>query len=120
MTLAYGLMIVGALVVVLGLTLVFKRSGTAKIIFGIVLTAAGLGCIGVGYTIDQRTEVTYMVAEITAVSARDTDNTYRVSLKGVGTTDTWVYVSDSQLILFPEGEQITMEKRQIKALRSEQ
>ncbi len=119
MTLSLGLMIAGALVAVLGLMLLLKHSGTVKILLGIVLAAAGLGCVGVGYTIDQRTEVTYTVSEITPVSARDTDNIYRVSLKGVGTTDTWVYVDDSQLVLFPKGEQITMEKRQIKALHSE-
>lgn len=119
MTLALGLMIAGALVTVFGLLLLLRHNGSLKILFGIVLAAAGLGCAGVGYTLDQMTKVTYTVSEITAVSARDADNVYRVSLKGVDTTDTWVYVNESQLVLFPEGEQVTMEKRQIKALRDE-
>lgn len=112
-----GVMVIGGLVALLGALLLINHNGGAKIIIGIVMAALGLAGVGVGYTLDQRVEVTYTVAEITEVSARDTNNEYRVTLKSEGGTDTWIYVNDNQLAAFPKGESVTLTKRQIKVYR---
>lgn len=115
MNMGIGIMIAGGLIAVFGLLLLFNHSGNAKIILGIVLAAAGLGGVGVGYTMDQKTEVTYTVVEITDVSVRDDNKQYRVTLKSEKGTDTWIYVNSNLLYKFPKGEAVTMRKRELKA-----
>ena len=111
------IMVLGGLVALIGALLLFNHNGGAKIIIGIVLAALGLGGAGVGYTIDQGVETTYTVTAITALSIRDTDNEYRVTLKAENGTETWIYLNDNQLAAFPEGSQVTMTKRQVKLYR---
>ncbi len=114
-----GVMVIGGLVALLGVLLLINHNGGAKIIIGIVMAAAGLAGVGVGYTLDQRVEVTYTVHEITQISARDTDNEYRVTLRSESGTETWIYVNDNQLYLFPKDEQVTMSKSSLKAYRDQ-
>lgn len=116
MALSLGLMIGGGLVALLGFIMLFTKMGGAKIIGGIVIATAGLACIGVGYTLDQYTEVTYTVVDITLVSVKDEDEDYRVTLRDENGIDIWVYVNDNQLYKFPKNEQVTMQKRMLKAL----
>ncbi len=120
MSLGIGIMIAGGLVAVLGLLLLFNRSGTGMLILGIVLAAVGLGGVGVGYTMDQQREVTYTVVEITDVSVRDDNKQYRVTLKSESGTETWIYVNDNQLMNFPKDSQITMQKRELKTYKEQQ
>ncbi len=117
MSIGIGIMIIGGLVAVLGLLLL--KGGGGKTIAGIIIAVVGLAGLGVGYTMDQRTEVTYTVTEITAVSSRDTDNNYRVTLKAENGSETWIYVTDDQLISFPKDKQVTMTKSRLKELRKE-
>jgi hypothetical protein len=112
--LGIGIMVIGGLFAVLGVLLLLNHNGGAKIIIGIVMAAAGLAGAGVGYTIDQKVEVTYTVSDITAVSARDSNNVYRVKLVSDGGVDTWIYLNDNQLPAFPQGEKVTLTKRQLK------
>lgn len=119
MSLGIGLMIGGGLLALLGVLLLFNHNGTAKIVVGIILACVGLGALGVGYTMDQKTEVTYTVVSITAISAREENNSYRVTLKAEGGAETWVYVNDNQLYIFPEGEQVTMTKSMLKTYREQ-
>lgn len=114
-----GVMVIGGLVALLGVLLLINHNGGAKIIIGIVLAALGLGGVGIGYTLDQRVEVTYTVAGITQISARDENNEYRVTLKSESGTETWIYVNDNQLYAFPNGEQVTLSKSQVKAYRDQ-
>lgn len=119
MSLGIGMMIGGGLFALLGVLLLFNHNGIGKIIGGIVMAVVGLGCLGVGYSLDQKTEITYTVTEITAVSARDDNNEYRLTLKPENGAETWIYVNDNQLILFPKGEQVTLTKREVKAYREQ-
>ena len=117
--LGIGVMVIGGLFALLGVMLLINHNG-AKIIIGIVMAALGLAGVGVGYTLDQRVEVTYTVVDITAVSARDKDNSYRVTLQSDGGTETWIYVNDSQLYSFPKDEEVTLTKRQLKYYRDQE
>ena len=119
MALSLGLMIAGGLVAVLGFIMLFTKIGTAKIIGGIVLATLGLGCIGVGYTLDQFSEVTYTVVDVSLVSVKDTNDDYRVTLRDENGIDTWIYVNENQLHAFPKNEQVTMQKRQVKVFRDQ-
>lgn len=119
MSLGIGLMIGGGLVAVLGVLLLLNHNGVAKMVVGLILAVVGLGVLGVGYTMDQKTEVTYTVVEITAVSARQENNNYRVRLKAEGGTDTWIYVNDSQIDMFPKDGQVTMTKSMLKTYRNQ-
>lgn len=114
-----GVMVIGGLIALLGVLLLINHNGGAKIIIGIILAALGLGGVGVGYTLDQRVEVTYTVAGITQISARESNNEYRVTLRGEAGTETWIYVNDNQLYLFPESEQVTMSRAQLKVYRDQ-
>ncbi len=117
MTLSLGLMIGGALVAVLGIILLLTRMGSFKILFGIVLAVVGLGAVGVGYTLDQFTEVTYSVVEAIPVSVRDDENQYRVTLKDENGIDTWIYVQGEQLGNYQKGNKVTMLKSQVRSLQ---
>ncbi len=119
MTLGIGIMIAGGLLGVLGAMFLINHSGMSKVIVGIILLAVGLGGLAAGYGMDQNQEVTYTVTEVTAVSARDTDNVYRVTLKAESGTETWIYLTDNQLTLFPKNEQVTMRKKQLKVYTQE-
>lgn len=119
MSIGIGMMIGGALIAVLGLLLLFNHSGTAKIVTGLLLACVGLGCLGIGYTLDQKTEVTYTVVEITDVSVRDDNKQYRVTLKGANGTETWIYVNDNQLYRFPKEESVTLLKSELKSFRDQ-
>ena len=120
MSLSLGLMIGGALVAVLGAILTFTKMGSFKILFGIVLAVIGLGALGVGYTLDQFTDVTYSVVSAVPVSARDDEACYRVTLREQSSgIETWVYVRNDQLISYPNGGTVTMKKSQMKALRDQ-
>ena len=117
--LGIAVMVLGGLVALIGVLLLVNHSGGAKVIGGIVLAALGLAGVGVGYTLDQHVEVTYTVSEITEVSARDTNQVYRVTLKSEAGTDTWIYLNDNQIAAFPEGEQVTLKKSQVKMYKDQ-
>jgi len=116
MTLSTGMWVLigGALVAVLGLLLLLNHGRIATIIFGILFLVAGLCAAKVGYDLDQTTQEEYTVTEITAVTARDTNNNYRVTLKNEAGVETWIYVNDDNLYRFPLDETITITKEQIK------
>ena len=117
--LGIGVMVIGGLFALLGVLLMINHNGGAKIIIGLVMAAVGLGGVGVGYTLDQKVEVTYTVSKVQEVSARDTNNEYRVTLHPESGADTWIYVNDNQLMKFQEGKQITMTKREVKMLKEQ-
>ena len=117
--LGVSVMVLGGLVALIGVLLLINHSGGAKVIGGIVLAALGLAGVGVGYTLDQHVEVTYTVKEITEVSARDTNQVYRVTLKPESGAETWIYVNDSQLYTFPKGEEVTLTKSQVKMYKEQ-
>ena len=114
-----GVMVIGGLFALLGVMLLLNHNGGAKIIIGIVMAAIGLGGVGVGYTLDQRVEVTYTVEEITDVSVREDNKQYRITLKSDGGTETWIYVSDNQLFKFPQDEKVTLTKQELKGYRDQ-
>ena len=116
MTLTTGLYILigGALVAVLGFLLLCNHGKTLTIILGILFLVAGLCGIKVGYDLDQSTETVYTVTEITAVTARDNNNNYRVSIKNQAGVETWIYVKEENLFRFPKDEEITMTKKEVK------
>lgn len=117
--LGIGIMVIGGLVALLGAMLLINHSGGGKIIAGILMATLGLAGVGVGYTIDQKVEVTYTVSDITQISERAENNEYRVTLKSESGTDVWIYVNDNQLITFPKGEKVTMTKHQLKIYRDQ-
>ncbi len=78
--LGIGIMVIGGLVALLGAMLLINHSGGGKIIAGILMATLGLAGVGVGYTIDQKVEVTYTVSDIMQITERDTNNEYRITL----------------------------------------
>ena len=114
-----GVMVIGGLFALLGVMLLINHNGGAKIIIGIIMAALGLAGVGIGYTLDQRVEVTYTVTEITDISVREDNKQYRVTLKSEGGTDTWIYVNDNQLLKFPKGEKVTLKKQELKVYRDQ-
>ena len=108
------ILIGSALVAALGLLLLLNHGRIATIIFGVLFLLAGLSGVKVGYDLDQTTEVEYTVTEITAVTARDNNNNYRVTLKNSAGVETWIYVKDDNLYRFPKDETITITKEQVK------
>ena len=121
LTVSLGLliMILGGLIAVIGALIAIGRRGAGAMIVGIVLAALGLGGVGIGYTFDQQTEVTYLVQNIEPMTARDNNQNYRVQLQSESGVDTWIYIKEDQLFRFTKGEEVTMRKSEIKALRDE-
>ena len=117
MSLSLGMMIGGALVAVFGIILLLTRMGAVKLLGGIVLAVIGLGSVGVGYTLDQFSMVTYSVVEAAPVTARDNEDQYRVTLRNEEGVESWIYVNDNQLMKFKVGDKVTMQKSQVSALR---
>ena len=108
------ILIGGGLFAALGLLMLLNHGKISTIIIGILLLVGGLSAAKIGYDLDQTTEVEYTVTEITAVSARDTGNNYRVTLKNSSGVETWIYVPEENLILFPKDTTVTMTKEQVK------
>ena len=108
-------LIISALVALLGLLILLNHGRNSTIIAGILLLVIGLSGAKVGYDMDQTTKVEYTVTEITAVTARDTGNNYRVTLKDSSGVETWIYVPEENLSRFPKDEKITMTKEQVKS-----
>ena len=117
--LGIGIMVIGGLFALLGVLLLINHIGGAKIIIGIVMAAVRLAGVGVGYTLDQRVQVTYTVSAITDVSVREDNKQYRVTLKSDSGTETWIYVNDNQLFKFPENEKVTLTKQELKVYRDQ-
>ncbi|MBR1529777.1 MAG: hypothetical protein IJ642_10815 [Oscillospiraceae bacterium] len=115
-TLSMGMWILigSGLVAALGLLLLLNHGKIATIIFGVLFLVGGLCGAKVGYDLDQSTETEYTVTEITAVTARDNNNNYRVTLKNSAGVETWIYVNDDNLYRFPKDETITITKEQVK------
>ncbi len=116
MTISTGMivLIIGVLVAILGLLLLLGHGTTGKIIAGILLLVIGLSGAKVGYDLDQSTETEYTVTEITAVTARDNNNNYRITIKDVNGVETWIYVNDDNLFRFPKDKTVTMTKAEVK------
>ena len=108
------ILIGGGLAALLGVLMLLNHGKIATIIIGILLLVAGLSAAKVGYDMDQITEVEYTVTEITAVSVREDDNNFRVTLKNSAGVETWIYVPEANLYLFPKDETITITKEQVK------
>ncbi len=108
------ILIGSALFAVLGLLLLLNHGKTVTIIFGVLLLVGGLCGAKVGYDLDQTTEVEYVVTDITAVTARDNDNNYRITLKNSAGVETWIYVKEDNLYRFPKDETIKITKEQVK------
>ncbi|MBR7038300.1 MAG: hypothetical protein IKI21_03520 [Oscillospiraceae bacterium] len=121
LTVSLGLliMILGGLIAVVGALIAIGRRGAGAMIVGIVLAALGLGGVGIGYTFDQQSEVTYTVQDVQPMTARDNNQNYRVQLQSESGVDTWIYIKEDQLYRFTKGEEVTMRKSEIKALRDE-
>ena len=121
MALSTGMWILigGALVAVLGLLLLLNHGKTVTIIFGILLLVVGLSAGKFGYDLDQTTEVQYTVTEVTAITAKDTNNNYRVTIKNEAGVETWIYVTEENLYRFPKDEVVTMTKEQVKRYSSQ-
>ncbi len=113
------LMVLGGLIAVIGVLLAINHAGFGKMIAGVFLAVLGLAFLGVGYTLDQMVEVEYTVSDVTDVSVRDTNRVYRVTLKADGGVDTIVYVNDAQIFRFNKGETVSMQKKEVKALRDQ-
>lgn len=116
MTLTTGIyiLIAGALFAILGLLLLFNHGKIITIILGVLFLVAGLCGLKFGYDLDQSTESQYTVTEITAVTARNSNNNYRVTIKNSAGVETWIYVTDENLFRFPKDEEITMTKKDVK------
>ncbi len=114
LSLGMWVLIGGGLLAALGLLMLLNHGKIATIIIGILLLVGGLSAAKIGYDLDQTTEVEYTVTEITAVSARDTGNNYRVTLKNNSGVETWIYVPEENIILFPKDATVTMTKEQVK------
>ena len=108
------LLIGGALVAVLGFLLLCNHGKVLTIIFGMLFLVAGLCGVKFGYDLDQSTETVYTVKEITAVTARDSNNNYRISIKNQSGVETWIYVTEDNLFRFPKDQEITMTKKEVK------
>ncbi len=116
MTLSMGMWILigGGLLAALGLLMLLNHGKISTIIIGILLLVIGLSGAKVGYDLDQTTEVEYTVTEITAVTERDSNNNYRVTLKDSAGIETWIYVNQDNLFRFPQDETIKITKAQVK------
>lgn len=108
------LLIGGALVAILGFLLLCNHGKVLTIIFGVLFLVVGLCGVKFGYDLDQSTETVYTVTEITAVTARDANNNYRISIKNSAGVETWIYVTEDNLFRFPKDEEITMTKKEVK------
>lgn len=113
-TLGLGVMIVGILVFIFGVLFTRHSNGFGKMLLGIVIAAAGAGVGGIGYTMDQRTEVEYTVVEVTAVTDRAEGNTYRVELSYGDGAETVIYIDQKYSSKFAKGNKITMMKKDLK------
>ena len=114
-TIGTAVMAGGSFDFVFGVIFTRHSNGFGKMILGIVIAAAGAGVGGIGYTIDQRTEMEYTVVEITAVTARDSnDNTYRVELSYGDGAETFIYIDQKYASKFAKGNTITMMKKDLK------
>ncbi|MBD5142693.1 MAG: hypothetical protein K2K06_05360 [Oscillospiraceae bacterium] len=113
-TMGMYILIAGALFAILGFLLLCNHGKIATIIFGMLFLIAGLCGVKFGYDLDQSTESQYTVTDITAVTARDSNNNYRVTLKNSSGVETWIYVNDDNLFRFPKDEVITIKKKDIK------
>lgn len=119
--LGIGIMVLGGLVALIGVLLLVNHGNGVKVIIGIVLAAAGLGGVGIGYTIDQGVENTYTVVGTMQLSDRgDGNDQYRITLKSENGTETWIYVNDNQKAAFASGAQVTMSKRQLNMYRDQE
>ena len=116
MSLSLGMWILigGGLGAVLGLLMLLNHGKISTIIIGILLLVAGLSAAKIGYDLDQTTEVEYTVTEVTAVTARDNNNNYRITLKNSAGVETWIYVTEDNLYRFPKDETITITKEMVK------
>ena len=113
-TTGLAVMIVGILVFIFGVLFARHSNGFGKMILGIVIAAAGAGVGGIGYTMDQRTEVEYTVIEVTSVSTRDDDPTLRVQLEYGDGLETVIYIDGKYRDKFAKGNTITMMKKDLK------
>lgn len=116
MTLSTGMwmLIISALFALLGFLLLINHGKISTIVTGILFLVAGLSGAKFGYDLDQTTQVEYTVTEITAVTARDNNNNYRITLKDGAGIETWIYVNEDNLFRFPKNEEITMTKEDVK------
>ena len=118
-TMGMYILIAGGLFAVLGFLLLCNHGKIATIIFGVLFLVAGLCGVKFGYDLDQSTESQYTVSEITAVTARDNNNNYRVTLRNSAGVETWIYVNDDNLSKFPKNEVIIMTKKDVKKYSSQ-
>ena len=116
MSLSVGMWVLigGGLATLLGIIMLLNRGKISTIIIGILLLVCGLSAAKVGYDLDQSTEVEYTVTEITAVTERDENNTYRITLKDSTGVETWIYVKQDNLFRFPKDETIKITKEKVK------
>jgi len=114
LTLGMWVLIGGGLAALLGVLFLVTGGRMGKIIAGILLLVIGGSAAKIGYDLDQSTEVEYTVMEITAVTERDSDNNYRVTIKDASGVETWIYVPESNLYRFPKDETIKITKAQVK------
>ncbi|MBE6875254.1 MAG: hypothetical protein E7496_00745 [Ruminococcus sp.] len=114
LNLGIWVLIGGGLAAVLGLLMLLNHGKISTIIIGILLLVAGLSAAKIGYDLDQTTEVEYTVTEVTAVTARDNNNNYRITLKNNAGVETWIYVTEDNLYRFPKDETITITKEMVK------
>ena len=116
MVLSTGMWILigGGLAAVLGLLMLLNHGKISTIIIGILLLVIGLSGAKIGYDLDQETEEQYTVVEITATTAKDADNTYRITLKNSSGVETWIYVKEDNLYRFPKDDTVTMTKAEVK------
>ena len=114
LTLGMWVLIGGGLAALLGVLFLVTGGRMGKIIAGILLLVIGGSAAKIGYDLDQSTEVEYTVTEITAVTERDSDNNYRVTIKDASGVETWIYVPESNLYRFPKDETIKITKAQVK------
>ena len=117
-TLGIGIMIAGGLLALLGALRLFTHNGVAKIVLGFLLAVTGVGGLVVGYSLDQFSETEYTVSDIQELTARDTNQYYRVTLKYDG-GETWVYADSDQIFRFEKDSTIVLKKSELKRLRDE-
>ncbi|MBR0484146.1 MAG: hypothetical protein IJJ69_05105 [Oscillospiraceae bacterium] len=116
LNLSFGMWVLigGGLAAALGLLMLLNHGKISTIVIGILLLVGGLSATKIGYDLDQTTEVEYTVTEITAVSTKDTNGTYRITLKNSSGVETWIYVPEDNLYRFPKDETITITKEMVK------
>ncbi len=108
------ILIGGGLGTLLGVLMLLNHGKISTIIIGILLLVCGLSAAKIGYDLDQSTEVTYTVMEITPVTERSGNNNYRVTIKDDSGVETWIYVNEDNIFRFPKDQKVTMTKRQVK------